>query len=54
MEKVKRLIVFLFLILFIWLVFKGQATKGYGGLAMILIGLGGILSELYLYNKKYK
>jgi uncharacterized membrane protein len=53
MNKIKILIMFLFCILSIFLVIKGQSIKGYFGLSIMLVGLAGLLLELYLYNKKY-
>lgn len=42
------------LIAFIAMVIWGQRQVGYGNLAVMLIGLGGLLGLLYSYNKKYK
>lgn len=53
MNIVKILIKMVFFILFIFLVIKGQIIRNYSGLAIMLIGLAGLLIELYLYNRKY-
>jgi hypothetical protein len=53
MNKFKILIMFLFCILSIFLVIKGQSIKSALGLLIMLIGLAGLLLELFIYNKKY-
>lgn len=53
MNKIKVICMFLFFILSIFLIIKGQPIKGYYGLLIMVIGLVGLLVELYLYNKKY-
>jgi multisubunit Na+/H+ antiporter MnhC subunit len=52
MKKIKALCVAVFFVLSIYLVAKGQSIKSYFGLTIMLIGLFGILFELYLYNRK--
>lgn len=37
-----------------FLVIKGNSIPGYTGLAIMLIGMAGVISELYIYNKKYQ
>lgn len=36
------------------LVVKGRAMEGYVGLGTMMIGLTGLLAELYLYNRRYQ
>lgn len=38
----------------LFLVIKGNSITGYAGLTMMLIGMAGVISELYIYNKKYQ
>ena len=38
----------------ITLVFVGQRNIGYSGLLLEVIGIGLLLLDLYLYNRKYK
>ncbi|GAA0182335.1 hypothetical protein SH2C18_47310 [Clostridium sediminicola] len=52
MKKVKAIVAALFFILSVYLVLKGQNIKGYLGLVIMLMGLFGILLELFIYNKK--
>ena len=46
----KAVLFVIFLVMVIW----GQRQIGYGNLAMMLIGLAGMLGLLYSYNRKYK
>lgn len=55
----KKFIYVLVFLISVFLVIKGNTilgsvTKNYIGIGMMLIGLSGILTELYLYNKKYQ
>lgn len=53
----KYIIGALYLLIFVIsmvLIITGQRTIGPAGLAVMLIGLLGILVLLYLYNKKFK
>jgi hypothetical protein len=52
MKKIKILSEAIIFIFSVFLVIKGQSIKNYLGLLIMLIGLLGILFELYLYNKK--
>lgn len=51
---IKKLLYSVVFILSIILVIKGKSINGYKGLLVMMIGLLGILSELYLYNRKYQ
>lgn len=53
MSKIKILIMILVFSLSVFCVIKGQSIKSHFGLLMMLIGLIGLLLELYMYNKKY-
>lgn len=50
-KKILYTVVFILSIIF---VIKGKSINGYMGLSVMMIGLIGILSELYLYNKRYQ
>lgn len=50
-KKIIALIVFLVAMI---MVIKGNTIAGYKGIAIMLVGLTGLLTELYLYNKKYQ
>ncbi len=50
MKKVLYILLFL---ISIFLVIEGKSINSYTGLLMMLIGLAGILFEVYLYNKQY-
>lgn len=50
----KKIVMFIAFIIFMFLVVKGNSIVGYSGLSMIIIGLIGVVSELYIYNKKYQ
>lgn len=54
MKHVVRLLYLLVFIGCIALVVVGQRHIGPGGLAVMIVGLLGILVLLYLYNKKYQ
>lgn len=51
---IKKLLYTVVFILSMTLVIKGRSINGYIGLSVMMIGLIGILSELYLYNKRYQ
>lgn len=57
-ESMKSILVMLIKVLIfiisVGLVMKGQRNIGFQGLGMMMIGLGGILSLLYVYNKAHK
>jgi hypothetical protein len=53
MNKIKILIMILVFCLSVFLIIKGQIIKSHLGLLMMLIGLTGLLLELFIYNKKY-
>ncbi|SHI72068.1 hypothetical protein SAMN02745163_00717 [Clostridium cavendishii DSM 21758] len=50
----KKFIYIILFLLFIGLVVKGNYVRGYNGLLIMMIGTAGILSELYMYNRKYR
>ena len=54
MKYVIRLLYLLVFIGSMVLIITGQRSIGPGGLAVMLVGLVGILVLLYLYNKKYQ
>lgn len=57
MKEYSRIqIIFMILIFMIslWLVFYGRSKPGYFGLALEVIGMIGLIAELYLYNKQYR
>lgn len=43
----------LFLVFCVMVIF-GQRQSSYGNLAMMLVGLAGLIGLLYLYNRKYR
>ena len=51
---VKKIIYILVFLVSIILVVKGNRVHGYNGLLMMILGLAGLLGELYSYNKKYQ
>ena len=53
MNKIKVLIMLFFCSFSVFLVIKGQRIDGYFGLSIMLVGIFGLLIELYLYNRKY-
>lgn len=54
MSRVQILIMIAIFIISIFLVFYGRATTGYVGLFLEIIGIIGLIIELYLYNQQYK
>ncbi len=54
MKKIKMIITAIFFIFSVYLVVKGQTITNWWGLSMMLIGLSGLLFELYLYNRSFK
>lgn len=53
MNKIKTLTMILVFCLSVFLIIKGQSIKSGSGLLMMIIGLAGLLLELFIYNKKY-
>lgn len=51
MITIVKLILF---VIFMAMIIVGQKQVGYVSLAVMLIGLGGLLGLLFSYNKKYK
>lgn len=51
---VKKLIYFSVFILALIMVIKGNTINGYNGLSIMFIGLALMLTELYLYNRRYQ
>ncbi len=54
MKWIIRLLYLLVFIVSMVLIIAGQKNIGPVGLLVMLLGLGGILLLLYLYNKKYQ
>ena len=52
-SPVKALRILLVFIVSIILVFVGRAKEGYMGLLLEIIGIVGLILELYIYNKQY-
>lgn len=50
----KNIILTILLFVSWFLVIKGNSIAGYTGLAIMFIGMAGVISELYIYNKKYQ
>lgn len=50
----KKLIYIIVFLISIFLVIKGRDINDYVGLLMMFVGLAGVLSEVYLYNKQYQ
>ncbi|MDU1404177.1 DUF6903 family protein [Clostridium sp.] len=50
----KKIIYSIIFIISLALVIKGRTITNYHGLIMMFLGLIGILSEIYLYNKQYR
>ncbi|MEG0134155.1 MAG: hypothetical protein RR782_08530 [Clostridium sp.] len=50
----KKLIYALVFLISMALILKGRTINDYKGLMIMVVGLVGLLSELYLYNKKYQ
>lgn len=53
-EIVKIIIMALIFVMSVWCIFYGQSKIGHLGLLIEIIGISGLLLDLYLYNKKYK
>ncbi|GAA0086881.1 hypothetical protein UT300007_33220 [Clostridium sp. CTA-7] len=51
---VKNIILTILFFLSMFLVIRGNSINGYLGLLMIFIGMAGVITELYVYNKKYQ
>ena len=51
---VKNIIMAILFFVFLGMIIVGQKTVSLGNLGMELLGLAGLLVELYIYNKKYK
>ncbi|WMC94053.1 DUF6903 family protein [Kineothrix sp. MB12-C1] len=54
MQLIGRVINIILFVTFLTMIIVGQKQTGYGNLLMMLGGLVGLLSLLYLYNKKYR
>lgn len=52
--KLSFILKFILFIIFVGMVIWGQRQVGYGNLAVMLAGLGGLLGMLYAYNRKYR
>lgn len=50
----KNIILTILFFVSLFLVIKGNSIAGYTGLAIMFIGMAGVISELYIYNKKYQ
>lgn len=53
-SKTKAMIMLIVFFVSIFLVFYGRTKIGYFGLFLQILGIIGLLSELYLYNKQYR
>jgi hypothetical protein len=53
MNKIKAFVIAFFSIFSVALVIKGQSIKSYYGLLIMMIGLSGLLTLLYLYNRRH-
>ncbi|MGO1368440.1 MAG: DUF6903 family protein [Senegalia sp. (in: firmicutes)] len=53
MDKFKGILAGVFFVIPLFLIIKGQTINDLRGFSMMMIGLTGLLVELYLYNKKY-
>lgn len=51
MKKIIHAILF---VIFLGLIINGNTIMGYKGIGVMLVGLAGLLSQLYLYNKQYQ
>lgn len=50
----KNLIYGVVFIISMMLVIKGRTISDYKGLMLMVLGLAGLLSELYIYNRRYQ
>ena len=50
----KNIILTILFFISLFLVIKGNSIEGYTGLIIMFIGMAGVISELYIYNKKYQ
>ena len=50
----KNIIMAVLFFVFLGMIIIGQKTVSLGNLGMELIGLAGLLVELYIYNRKYQ
>lgn len=53
-DKIRAIIEIVLVLVGVFLVVKGHSYHSYSGLIAQLIGLGSVLSALYIYNKKYQ
>lgn len=53
-SKFQAVLMILIFIISVWLVFWGRSKPGYFGLSMEVVGIIGLIAELYLYNKQYR
>lgn len=51
---VKNIVMIVLFLVFISMIVIGQKTVGLSNLGLELVGLAGLLVELYIYNRKYK
>lgn len=51
---IKKLVYLVIFIVSLVLVVKGNRVPDYKGLIMMFIGAAGLLSELYIYNRRYQ
>ncbi|GAB6168896.1 hypothetical protein JCM1393_13560 [Clostridium carnis] len=50
----KKLIYGILFLVSMFLVIKGNSMVGYSGIAIMLLGMAGLIAELYIYNKRYQ
>lgn len=53
-KKIEVVLQIVAFIVFMSLIIIGQKTVGVGYLGMMLVGLAGLMVQLYLYNRKYQ
>ncbi|MDO4701066.1 MAG: hypothetical protein Q4A47_00420 [Erysipelotrichaceae bacterium] len=51
---IKNVCLAILFIVSLWLVFYGQKKIGYFGLGLQVLGIIGLLINLYIYNRQYK
>ena len=50
----KNIILTILFFISLFLVAKGNTILGYNGLVIMLFGMSGVISGLYIYNKRYQ